>query len=154
MNGCGQNDTSEPQTIADSAGSTLSVTRQCGEAGVAQFRNVTYARTAEQLELGLMNRREPMAADEAMVFVFDPPRPVNFWMKNTFIPLDVAYFDAQGRLVEAYFMPVERDPEHPRATYPSGGIVKYAVEAAPGTFVRSGPAAAVARDLQLCGAPF
>jgi uncharacterized protein len=48
------------------------------------------ARTPQQQEIGLMYRTE-LAADRGMLFVFLPPRPVNFWMKNTLIPLDMIF---------------------------------------------------------------
>jgi uncharacterized protein len=48
------------------------------------------SRTPEQQSIGLMNRTE-LAADRGMLFVFSPPRPVSFWMKNTLIPLDMIF---------------------------------------------------------------
>jgi uncharacterized protein len=48
------------------------------------------ARTPEQESIGLMNRTD-LAADRGMLFVFSPPRPVSFWMKNTLIPLDMVF---------------------------------------------------------------
>jgi uncharacterized protein len=48
------------------------------------------ARTPEQQSIGLMNRKD-LATDRGMLFVFSPPRPVSFWMKNTLIPLDMIF---------------------------------------------------------------
>lgn len=48
------------------------------------------ARTPEQQSIGLMNRQD-LAADRGMLFVFSPPRPVSFWMKNTIISLDMVF---------------------------------------------------------------
>jgi uncharacterized protein len=48
------------------------------------------ARTPEQQSTGLMNRQD-LAADRGMLFIFSPPRPVSFWMKNTLIPLDMVF---------------------------------------------------------------
>lgn len=50
---------------------------------------------------GLMNRTS-MDADHGMVFVFDSPGPRSFWMKNTRIPLDIGFFDANGKLLEVH----------------------------------------------------
>jgi uncharacterized protein len=48
------------------------------------------ARTAQEQATGLMYRTE-LAKDRGMLFVFDPPRPAQFWMKNTLIPLDMIF---------------------------------------------------------------
>ncbi len=41
---------------------------------------------------------------DAMVFAFKSAAPLNFWMKNTYVPLDIAYLDADGRIVKSYTM--------------------------------------------------
>ena len=48
------------------------------------------ARTSEEQSTGLMYRTQ-LAANRGMLFVFSPPRPVSFWMKNTLIPLDMVF---------------------------------------------------------------
>jgi uncharacterized protein len=48
------------------------------------------ARTQEEQAIGLMYRSE-LTADRGMLFEFNPPRNVNFWMKNTLIPLDMIF---------------------------------------------------------------
>lgn len=48
---------------------------------------------------------------EGMLFVMDGERRAAFWMKDTLIPLDIAFFDTDGRLVEVLTMvPCEQDP--------------------------------------------
>lgn len=47
---------------------------------------------------GLMFRHE-MAAGAGMLFDYDPPQQVSFWMKNTFIPLDIIFIGADGRIL-------------------------------------------------------
>ncbi len=65
--------------------------------GPATFQ-VEIARTAQERVRGLMFRQE-LARDRGMLFV-QPPGPAAFWMKNTYIPLDLLYFDADGRLLQ------------------------------------------------------
>lgn len=47
---------------------------------------------------GLMNREE-LAENTGMLFVFEDEKVRSFWMKNTHIPLDIFFFDAQNSLV-------------------------------------------------------
>lgn len=59
---------------------------------------VAVAATAEQQERGLMFRRS-LGPDEGMIFPYDPPQNVAFWMRNTLIPLDIVYIRSDGTIV-------------------------------------------------------
>jgi uncharacterized membrane protein (UPF0127 family) len=77
-------------------------------------------------EHGLMDRTE-MAADHGMLFVFQDDAPRAFWMKNTKIPLDMLFFDADRRLVSVQHdvPPCTADP---CPAYSSGAPARYVLE--------------------------
>ena len=63
--------------------------------------HVEVATTAEEKSKGLMNRKE-MAPNDGMIFIFTPPERVSFWMKNTLIPLSLAFVDEKLTIVEMH----------------------------------------------------
>jgi uncharacterized membrane protein (UPF0127 family) len=71
---------------------------------------VDVADTAQEQQKGLMGV-EVLPADEGMAFVFDEPSDSTFWMKDTLIPLSIAFVDEDGRVVGVRDMqPCESDP--------------------------------------------
>jgi uncharacterized membrane protein (UPF0127 family) len=85
---------------------------------------------------GLMFR-DSMPADHGMLFLFSDMQPRAFWMKNTHIPLDILFFDADYKLVSVQ----ERVPpcrSDPCAQYPSEGPAQYVLELNAGTASRLG----------------
>ena len=71
---------------------------------------VEEADTPAERQQGLMGRTS-LAADEGMVFLFERPVTSEFWMKDTLIPLSIAFWDAEGRIVGIRDMdPCGEDP--------------------------------------------
>ncbi|MGL1891738.1 MAG: DUF192 domain-containing protein [Spirochaetaceae bacterium] len=64
---------------------------------------IEIANTDELRSKGLMNR-ENLESDHGMLFIFDKEQPVGFWMKNTSIPLSIAYINKKGVIMEIYDM--------------------------------------------------
>jgi uncharacterized membrane protein (UPF0127 family) len=69
------------------------------------------AATDAERQRGLMYR-EKMGANEGMVFLFDAPANVCMWMKNTFIPLSVAFIDQSGKIVNIEDMQPQTTASH------------------------------------------
>ncbi|GHA65653.1 hypothetical protein GCM10009007_02860 [Formosimonas limnophila] len=119
--------TSLPTTTATAQSTTLKL------APLNQLANaqLEIALTSEQKQTGLMNR-PTMAANAGMVFLFDPPSPACFWMKNTLIPLSIGFIDAQGVLVQIEDMQPQSFDKHCAKT-----PIKYAVEMNQGWFKKN-----------------
>ena len=60
--------------------------------------SVEVMRTEAEREQGLMFRKS-MAQDHGMLFDFETDQPLMFWMKNTYIPLDMVFIGSDGRVV-------------------------------------------------------
>ncbi|KIC44471.1 hypothetical protein RA28_16290 [Ruegeria sp. ANG-S4] len=68
----------------------------------AQIRfDIEVARTPQERSRGLMFR-EQLPTRAGMLFVFDPPQRVAFWMKNTLIPLDMIFTDRTGTVTHVH----------------------------------------------------
>jgi uncharacterized membrane protein (UPF0127 family) len=97
--------------------------------------DVEVADTALERSQGLMGREE-LAADAGMVFLVPEPTATSFWMKDTLIPLSVAFWDQQGRIFRIRHMePCQREP---CPTYQPGAPWTGAVEVNRGFFEAHG----------------
>lgn len=83
---------------ASSAQSLRTVPLSIAARGKARTFKVEVASTPEQQETGLMYRKT-MPADHGMIFPMDPPRPASFWMKNTYLPLDIVFIGPDKRII-------------------------------------------------------
>jgi uncharacterized membrane protein (UPF0127 family) len=86
------------------------------------------ADTPSLQQKGLMFR-ESLAKDHGMVFVFSKPERYCMWMKNTPLPLSVAFIDAAGRIVNVEAMQPLTENSHC-----AGAPVPYALEMEQGWF--------------------
>ena len=93
-----------------------------GSWGVARFAVELADDDAERAQ-GLMHR-DSMERFSGMLFVYDAPQKVAFWMKNTLISLDILYFTAQGQLLNLHENAVPGD----LALLRSSGPVQYVLE--------------------------
>lgn len=94
---------------------------------------VELAQTTLERSRGLMFRKE-MADNRGMLFVFDDDEIRSFWMKNTFIPLTIAYIDRDKRIINM----LDMIPINEEKTYRSAGPARYALEVNQGWFAARG----------------
>jgi len=95
--------------------------------------SVEIAATPEQQARGLMFR-ESMPPDHGMLFPFPEPRTASFWMRNTPLPLSIAYLDSRGVILEIHDM----KPFDERSIRSTSSQVAYALEVHQGWFRRQG----------------
>ena len=93
---------------------------------------VEVARTPEERRRGLMGR-DSLGRFEGMLFVFQRDQQLSFWMKDTSIPLSIAYISADGTIRSIH----DLEP-HSRRSVSSTRAVRYALELPRGAFERSG----------------
>ena len=96
---------------------------------------VEIADTDAERQTGLMGRTA-LPEDAGMLFVFEEEQAaLSFWMRDTLIPLSIAYIDAQGRIVDIQDMePLDDVPPH----YVSAEPARYALEVNQGFFEERG----------------
>ncbi|MBX9825210.1 MAG: DUF192 domain-containing protein [Xanthobacteraceae bacterium] len=97
-------------------------------AGGTRTFSVELAKTGPELDRGLMHRRS-LPAGRGMLFDFGSVQPVTMWMKNTYVPLDMLFIGADGRVrrIAANTKPLST------ALIPGGDGVRYVLEVRAGT---------------------
>lgn len=93
---------------------------------------VEVASTQEERQVGLMHRKS-LGENQGMVFVFERAGVWGMWMKNTYVPLSVAFIAEDGRILNIEDMePLSED------SHSANGPAKYALETNKGWFKKRG----------------
>lgn len=101
-------------------------------AGISIPISVEIAIDDKQRAQGLMNRKS-LEDGKGMIFVFDRDQIMSFWMKNTLIPLSIAFISSDGRILEIHDMePFDLNSTHSKRS------ARYALEVPQGWFSRAG----------------
>ncbi len=106
-----------PESVPPAAieqGQVLPITATATIQSTGKVFDLEVTRTAEERSIGLMYREE-LADDRGMLFEFDPPRPVSFWMKNCRMNLDMIFM--QNGIVQAIARDVPPCDTEPCPTY-------------------------------------
>ena len=123
--GSGAATTPEPElsvvTIDASGGEKVEVRVEIADDVLEQARGLMY--------------RTALAENRGMLFVYPDEEVRSFWMRNTLIPLSIAFIDSEGRIVDIQDMkPLDDDPPH----YVSAEPAQYALEVNKGFFEERG----------------
>jgi uncharacterized membrane protein (UPF0127 family) len=93
-----------------------------GPGGAASF-GVEVADDGTERAVGLMNRKT-LGASRGMLFVYEAPGRVSFWMENTLIPLDMIFMGADGVVQRVHENAVPLD----RSAIPGGTDIQFVLE--------------------------
>jgi uncharacterized protein len=122
-------------SLSWSAGKSVQFAKKKLQIG-SQTLLVEIADTQEKTSLGLMYRKE-LKNGYGMLFIFPDEQVRSFWMKNTFIPLSIGYFNAKKELIDIQDMsPAGSEMQTHFPTYVSTGPAQYALEVPKGWFAK------------------
>ncbi|HWB55415.1 MAG TPA: DUF192 domain-containing protein [Gaiellaceae bacterium] len=128
---CGGEEEHVSTTVASAPGPRVVIATDAGQVTV----DVEVADTPAERETGLMDR-ESLPEDAGMLFEFDGDSTGGFWMKDTLIPLSIAFADADGTILSILDMdPCTADPCR---VYDPGVAYRRALEVNRGAFERWG----------------
>ncbi|MDP8925415.1 MAG: DUF192 domain-containing protein [Actinomycetota bacterium] len=128
--GCsGEETSSEAETCNSAETTTVAIDASGGQRVEVE---VEIADDYAERQRGLMERTE-LAENAGMLFVFDGEQQVSFWMRNTLIPLSIAYIDAEERIIDIQDMQPLDETRHPSAE-----PAMYALEVNQGFFEECG----------------
>ena len=108
---------------------TLDIQRVNGD--LVTSLDIELAETDAERQQGLMYRTQ-MDGNQGMLFIFDEERQQSFWMKNTYIPLDIIFINKDWRIVDQYLGAEPKNNQSIRSRRPC----KYVLEVNAG-FCRS-----------------
>jgi uncharacterized membrane protein (UPF0127 family) len=112
---------------------TVSVTIESPQGVVSEAFSMEVAATPQERSKGLMFRRS-LDSRAGMLFLFPEPAQLAFWMKNTFIPLDMVFVSSDWRVVGS----VENVPPQTETPRQVSGESQYVLEFVAGTVKRIG----------------
>jgi uncharacterized protein len=131
VSACGSSTGSTVSTNPSASPTTTAIGFQTGSAATPQLQ-AEIANTPNEREVGLMNRSS-LSADAGMLFVFPSDTSAAFWMKDTLIPLSIAFVRADGTIVHIEDMRPQTETNH-YSTEP----YRYAIEVNVGWFEAQG----------------
>lgn len=119
---CAPIDGKAPEASAQSEAAVFEALEVATANGPVRLQ-VEIADTEAERSRGLMFRAF-LADDRGMLFDFKPARPVAFWMKNTWIPLDIIFIAPDGRILNI----AEKTTPYSEAPIPSAGVTRAVLE--------------------------
>ena len=123
---------SAPSAAASPTATAGTATVVVSDADSSATLHLEIANTPLEREIGLMNRKS-LPADGGMLFLFPRDGVGAFWMKDTYVPLDIAFVASNGTVVHiAHGKPLDLTPLYPGALY------RYVIEVNDGWFAAHG----------------